>query len=338
MKSIKCIVTSSLLAAALSFSFSANAEEIKARSLKMPLVNSFTHPQGLGAKAFVAEVAKNSNGKIKINIFANGVLGGEQQVASAMQGGTIEVSMMSPAQLVGTIPEFVLLDFPFSFKNEKQADAVLDGPLGSKLMEYMPAKGWVGLAYMEQGYRSVSNNKHPVNTLEDLKGLKIRTILNPLYIDMFKALGVNAIPMPMPELYTALETKTVDGQENPETTLDANKLYEVQKYFSGTRHIYNPQMLMVSKKLWDSLSDTEKKIFQDAAYIARDVQRKAARDITVEARKRLVEHGVKLNDIAPEELDKMKQAVQPVVDKYSASLDPALVELFRQELEKTQNL
>lgn len=339
MKKLTHLFTSTLIAASLSLvcATGASAADISSRSLKMPLVNALDHPQGLGAKAFADEVAKNSDGKIKIKIFANGVLGGEQQVASAMQGGTIELSMMSPAQLVGTIPEFVVLDFPFSFKNEKQADAVLDGPLGEKLMTYMPEKGWVGLAYMEQGYRSVSNNKRPITSQEDLQGLKIRTILNPLYIDMFKALGVNAIPMPMPELYTALETKTVDGQENPETTLDANKLYEVQKYFSGTRHIYNPQMLMVSKKLWDKLSDDEKKIFQDASYVARDVQRKAAREMTEKARANLIAHGVQLNELPPEELVKMKATVQPVTDKYAAALDPELIALFQQELERTNS-
>ncbi|WGE28062.1 TRAP transporter substrate-binding protein [Edwardsiella tarda] len=304
----------------------------------MPIVNAIDHPQGVGAKVFAEEVAKNSNGKIKIKIFPNGTLGGEQQVASAMQGGTIEVSMMSPAQIVGTVPQFIVLDFPFTLKNEAQADAVLDGPFGKQLMSYMPEKGWVGLAYMEQGYRSISNNKRPINTLEDIKGLKIRTILNPLYIDMLNALGANAIPMPFPELYTAMETKTVDGQENPETSIDANKYYEVQKYFSGTRHIYNPQMLMVSKKLWDQLSEDERQIFQQAALTARDAQRQFAREMTEKSRANLLANGMQLNEISPAELARMQSVVQPVIDKYAAKLDPELVKQFQQELARTNNL
>ncbi|MFS6802121.1 TRAP transporter substrate-binding protein [Edwardsiella tarda] len=304
----------------------------------MPIVNAIDHPQGVGAKVFAEEVAKNSNGKIKIKIFPNGTLGGEQQVASAMQGGTIEVSMMSPAQIVGTVPQFIVLDFPFTLKNETQADAVLDGPFGKKLMSYMPEKGWVGLAYMEQGYRSISNNKRPINTLEDIKGLKIRTILNPLYIDMLNALGANAIPMPFPELYTAMETKTVDGQENPETSIDANKYYEVQKYFSGTRHIYNPQMLMVSKKLWDQLSEDERQIFQQAALTARDAQRQFAREMTEKSRANLLANGMQLNEISAAELARMQSVVQPVIDKYAAKLDPELVKQFQQELARTNNL
>ena len=136
--------------------------------------------------------------------------------------------MMAPAQLVGNVKEFLILDFPFVFANEKEADFVLDGPLGKKLLDKLPEKNLVGLAYMEQGFRSISNSKHPVVKLEDIQGLKLRTIQNPLYIDLLNALGANAVPMPFTELYTALETKTVDGQENPYPTVEASKLYEVQ--------------------------------------------------------------------------------------------------------------
>ena len=327
------------LAAALTLAFgTSQAADIKERNVKFPIVNAIDHPQGLGAQKFVEVVDKKSGGKIKIKIFPNGTLGGEQQVAAAMQGGTVEISMMSPAQLVGTIKEFVVLDFPFSFANTAQADAVLDGPFGKKLMEYMPAKGWVGLGFMEQGYRSISNSKRPITKLEDIKGLKIRTILNPLYVEMFNTLGANAVPMPFPELYSAMETKTVDGQENPETTVDASKFYEVQKYFSATRHIYNPQMLMVGKKFWDTLSADEQKIFEEATIEARDVQRKAARAMTDKSRKVMTEHGMQLNEIAPAELARMREAVKPVTDKYAAQLDPELVKAFHVELEKTKNL
>lgn len=336
---MKRILTPIALAAAMVLAVGpASAADIKERSAKFPIVNAADHPQGLGAQKFVEVIDKKSGGKIKIKVFPNGTLGGEQQVAAAMQGGTIEVSMMSPAQLVGTIKEFVVLDFPFSFANTAQADAVLDGPFGKKLMDYMPAKGWVGLGFMEQGYRSISNSKRPINKLEDIKGLKIRTILNPLYVDMFNTLGANAVPMPFPELYTAMEMKTVDGQENPETTVDASKFYEVQKFFSGTRHIYNPQMLMVSKTFWDSLSADEKKIFEEAAVEARDVQRKAARAMTEKSRKVMTDHGMQLNEIAPAELARMKEAVKPVVDKYAAQLEPALIKAFNAELERVKNL
>ena len=314
------------------------AADIKERSLKFPIVNAIDHPQGLGAQKFADVVDKKSGGKIKIKVFPNGTLGGEQQVAAAMQGGTIEISMMGTTQLVNTIKEFVVLSLPFTITNTAQSDAMLDGPFGRKLMDYMPAVGWVGLGFMDQGYRSISNNKRAINRLEDIKGLKLRTIQNPLFLDMLNALGANAIAMPFPELYTALEMKTVDGQENPETTVDASKLYEVQRYFSGTRHIYDAQIVMISTKLWNTLSADEKKIFEEAMAESRDVQRKASRAMTAKSRKVLIDHGMLLNEIAPAELARMKDAVKPVTEKYAAQLDPALVKAFYAELEKTKNL
>ena len=310
--------------------------EIKSRSIKLPIVNNIEHPQGVGAKKFAELIEQKSGGKIKVRVYAGGTLGGEQQVASAMQGGTIEASMMAPAQLVGNFKDFLVLDFPFAFANEREADIVLDGPLGRKLLEPMPARGLVGLVYMEQGYRSITNSKRPIEKLEDIQGLKIRTILNPLYIDMLNALGANAVPMPFPELYTALETGTVDGQENPYSTVEASKFDEVQKYFSNTRHIYNSQLLLVSKKFWDQLSDEEKKIFEDTAVETRDYQRKVAREMDEKSRQTMVKNGMQINDIAPEEIARMREKVKPVVDKYAAQVGEDLTKELYAEIEKAR--
>jgi TRAP-type transport system periplasmic protein len=314
----------------------AQTADIKDRTIKMPVVNAIDHPQGIGAKKFAELVEQKSGGKIKVKVYPGGTLGGEQQVASAMQGGTIEVSMMAPAQLVGNYKEFLVLDLPFAFANEREADAVLDGPFGKKLLEIMPAKGLVGLAYMEQGYRSISNSKRPINKLEDIQGLKIRTIQNPLYVDMLNTLGANAVPMAFTELYTALDTRAVDGQENPYSTLEASKFYEVQKYMSATKHIYNPQLLLVGKKFWDTLSPAEKKIFQDAANEARDYQRKVAREMSDKSRQFLVKNGMQINDIAPQEIARMRDKVKPVVDKYSTQIGEPLVKEFYAELDKAR--
>jgi tripartite ATP-independent transporter DctP family solute receptor len=332
---LKKSILSAVLAAALAAA-SAVAQDIKDRSVKMPIVNAIDHPQGIGAAKFAELVAQKSGGKIKVKVYPGGTLGGEQQVASAMQGGTVEVSMMAPAQLVGNYKEFLVLDLPFAFANEREADLVLDGPFGKKLLEVMPAKGLVGLAYMEQGYRSISNSKRPINKLEDIQGLKIRTIQNPLYVDMLNTLGANAVPMAFTELYTALDTKAVDGQENPYATLEASKFYEVQKYMSATKHIYNPQLLLVGRKFWDTLSPAEKKIFQDAATEARDYQRKVAREMSEKSRQFLVKNGMQINDIAPQEIARMRDKVKPVVDKYSAQIGEPLVKEFYAELDKAR--
>jgi len=333
-KSVLSVVAAVLAVAGASAG--AQTGDIKERTIKMPVVNAIDHPQGIGAKKFAELVEQKSGGKIKVKVYPGGTLGGEQQVASAMQGGTVEVSMMAPAQLVGNYKEFLVLDLPFAFANEREADLVLDGPFGKKLLEIMPAKGLVGLAYMEQGYRSISNSKRPINKLEDIQGLKIRTIQNPLYIDMLNTLGANAVPMAFTELYTALDTRTVDGQENPYSTLEASKFYEVQKYMSATKHIYNPQLLLVSKKFWDTLSPAEKKIFQDAANESRDYQRKVAREMSDKSRQFLVKSGMQINDISPQELARMRDKVKPVVDKYAAQIGEPLVKEFYAELDKAR--
>ena len=333
---LKRSMLSAVFAAAVVAATSTAAQDVKERSVKMPIVNAIDHPQGIGATKFAELVEQKSGGKIKVKVYPGGTLGGEQQVASAMQGGTVEVSMMAPAQLVGNYKEFLALDLPFAFANEREADIVLDGPFGKKLLEVMPAKGLVGLAYMEQGYRSISNSKRPINKLEDIQGLKIRTIQNPLYVDMLNTLGANAVPMAFTELYTALDTKAVDGQENPYATVEASKFYEVQKFMSATKHIYNPQLLLVGKKFWDTLSPAEKKIFQDAAYEARDYQRKVAREMDAKSRQFLVKSGMQINDISPQEIARMRDKVKPVIDKYSAQIGEPLVKDFYAELDKAR--
>ena len=328
----KTFLTLTLLAAATA----TFAADIKDRTIKFPIVNQLDHPQGIGAKKFAELVEAKSGGKIKVKIFPGGTLGGEQVVASSMQGGTVEASSMAPAQLVGMVKEFVVLDFPFSFANEREADFVLDGPVGKKLMDKLPEKGLIGLGFMEQGYRSITNSKRPVTKLEDIQGLKIRTILNPLYIDMLNALGANAVPMPFPELYGALESKAVDGQENPYSTAEASKLYEVQKYMSVTQHIYNSQMMLVSKKFWDTLSADEKKILQDASNEASVYQRKVAREMNDKSRQTLIKNGMVINDVAPAELQRMRDKVKPVIDKFTAQVGEGLVKEFYVELDKAK--
>lgn len=331
---LKRIAAAVLIAAAAASS--TFAADIKERSIKFPIVNQIDHPQGIGAKRFADLVEQKSGGKMKVRIYPGGTLGGEQQVASAMQGGTIEAASMAPAQLVGMIKEFVVLDFPFSFANEREADAVLDGPVGRKLMDKLPEKGLIGLGYMEQGYRSITNSKRPITRIEDIQGLKIRTILNPLYLDMLNALGANAVPMPFPELYTALESKAVDGQENPYATAEASKFYEVQKYFSNTRHIYNSQLMLVSKKFWDQLSADERKILQDASTEASTYQRRVARALSDQSKQNLIKAGMQINDLSPQELARMRDKIKPVIDKYSAQVGEPLLKEFYAELEKAR--
>ena len=178
-------------------------------------------------------------------------------MALVLIGGAQEMMVGSTATLVGITKEMALWDTPFLFNTAKEADTVLDGPIGQKVMDKLQEKGLVGLAYWENGFRNLTNSKRPVTKLEDLDGIKLRVMQNEVYLDSFKLMGANATPLPFSELFSALETKTVDGQENPYNTILSSKFYEVQKYLSVTNHVYSPWIMTVSKKWWDQLSKDE---------------------------------------------------------------------------------
>ncbi|MBT9553338.1 MAG: TRAP transporter substrate-binding protein [Hydrogenophaga sp.] len=314
----------------------AMAADIKERTIKYAVIYDIKHPHGLGAQKFADLVAQRSDNKIKVKVFPNATLGGEVAIISAMQGGTVEMSAVATSQLVGVIKDFAALDLPFLFSNEKEVDRVVEGPVGKTFLDKMPVKGLVGLSFFEHGFRNLTNSRHPVTKLEDIQGLKIRVEQNSVAIDTWNTLGANAVPMPFPELYGALEQKAVDGQENPYSTVDSAKFYEVQKYLSVTKHKYTPLVVTLSKKFWDQLSADEKKLIQDAAVEAAVYQRKANRDLSEQYLQSLKKVGMQINEIPAAELVRMRAKVQPVVDKYSAQIGGTLVKDLFGEIEKAR--
>ena len=240
----------------------------------------------------------------------------------------------STTSLNGIVKEFGLLDFPFLFANAKQADALVDGPLGKMLTAKLPEKGVIVLGFFDLGFRNVTNSKRPIMKGADLEGLKLRVIPNPVFLETFKTFKANPVPMPFAELYGALESKAVDGEENPFAVIASSKFYEVQKYVSGTNHVYATNPIQISKRFWDKLSATEHKILQDAAIEAQNWQRVVSREVSAKALGELTAKGMLYNDVPPAELAKMRAEVRPVYDKFSAAYDPAIVSLFKSELER----
>ena len=218
----------------------------------------------------------------------------------------------------------------------RQADALLDGPLGKALIAKLPEKGLVALGYWDLGFRNVTNSKRPITKAEDLDGLKIRVIPNPVFLETFKAFKANPVPMPFAELYGALESKAVDGQENPFSVILSNKFYEVQKYVSATNHVYAANIVLVSKNFWDKLSPTEKKIMNDAADEARTYQRQVSRAAAQKAVGELQAKGMAYNEVSAAELARMRTIAKPVTEKFIASYDPAIVKLYRDETARIQ--
>lgn len=290
--------------------------QIKERVFKVGTGLSDDHPQVKSLKYFAEQLAAKSGGKLVARVYASGALGNDISMTSALRGGTLEMTIPDSSTLVSLVKPFGVLNLPLTFDNEKEADAVLDGPFGQKLLATLPDKGLVGLGFWENGFRHVTNSRRPVQRADDLSGLKLRVIQSPLFLDTFNALGANATPMPFTELYTAMEQTAVDGQENPAATILASKFYEVQKHMVMSRHMYSAWVLLMSKKTWDGLSAEEQKIVQDAAREATLHERKAIRAFSETALADLKKAGMQITELPAAEQAKLRSKLQPVLAKF----------------------
>jgi tripartite ATP-independent transporter DctP family solute receptor len=310
--------------ATLAVSGLAQAQE---RTFKFALQNPKGHPLAVGAEKFAELVAAKSGGKLKVKVFDGGTLGSDAANVSALQGGTVEIVMLNSGILASQLKDFEVFDFPFMFANGKEADAVVDGPFGQKLHAKLADKGIIGLAYTELGFRNLTNSRKPINTVEDIAGLKLRVIPNAINVDWVKALGANPTPLAFPEVYAALEQKAIDGQENPLSVILANKFFEVQKYLALTNHQYNPQSIIFSKKVWDTLSPADRKVLQDAANETSRFQRQVSRDAAASTLDALKKAGMQVSELSPAEQAKLRDKLKPVIDKHGAAIAGTVAEL-----------
>jgi TRAP-type transport system periplasmic protein len=308
--------------------------QIQKRTIKFATQNPKGHPIVTGMEKFAELVAAKSGGKIKVKLFPGGVLGGDAPNVSALQGGTLEMVSLNAGILASQQKEFAVFDFPFLFASASEADAVLDGPFGAMMLGKLEAKGIHGLVFWDLGFRSITNSKRPISKVEDIAGLKLRVIPNAINVDWVTALGANPTPLAFPEVYAALEQRAIDGQENPFTVILANKFHEVQKYLAVTNHQYNPQAVVISKKLWDRLGAEEKKIFQDAAAEAARFQRRVSREQAGIALDKLKKAGMQVSELSAAELQKFRAKVKPVIDKHTALVGAETVDALRSALAK----
>ncbi len=326
----------SLAALCVAASPATHAQDIQERTIKFGHLNNTDHPVSLGVKRFAELVLAKSGGKLKVQEFPSSQLGNELQQQSALQGGVQEMTAPATTSLAGIVKEFGLVDFPFSVSSFAQADALLDGPLGQALIARLPERGLVALGYWDLGFRNVTNSKRAITKPEDLEGLKIRVIPNPVFLETFKAFKANPVPMAFAELYGALEAKAVDGQENPYAVILSNKFFEVNKFVSATNHVYAANIMLVGKRFWDRLSPVEQKIMTDAANETRAYQRQMSRAAAATAVGELQAKGMQFNELTPAEQARMRQIAKPVTDKFAASYDPAIVKLYNDELAKAR--
>jgi len=335
---MKRLMIKTLLAAvaATAFTTTVSTAFAQERTIKFANQNTKGHPIVMGMEKFAEIVAAKSGGKIKVNIFPGGALGSDQANVSALQGGTLEMASMNSGIFASQVKEFAIFDFPFLFSNTKEADAVMDSTFGKNLHKKLEDKGIVGLAYYELGFRNITNGKRPINKVEDLEGLKLRVIPNPINVDWVKALGANPTPLPFPELYAALEQKAVDGQENPVATINSAKLYEVQKHMVLSNHQYNPQSVIISKKFWEKLTPAEQKIIQEAAAESAKYQRDQSRSQAAGILDNLKKNGVQVTELSAADMGKLRDKMRPVTAKYAVSVGQETVQEVQAEIAKVR--
>ena len=290
------------------------------RTIKFTNGVAADHPVADGVKRMQEVLNQRTGGKMKINAFWGGAAGGDLPATQALRAGTQEMVCTSSSPLVGIVKELGVFDLPFLFANEREADAVLDGPAGRYFNQKLEAAGLVNLAYWENGFRNLTNSRRPVTKVEDFNGVKVRVMQNNIFLDTFKTLGTNAVPMAFGEVFTALETKTIDGQENPFVTIDTSKFYEVQKFLSVTRHAYTPFLVLYSKRLWDQLSPQEQAALREAAIEGQKAQRASIRAQSDKALAALRAKGMQVNEISPAEQRRMFDTVRPVYDKHRETI------------------
>jgi len=301
-----------------------------AQNARLGYVPTEDHPVGQASRYFAKLVEEKTHGRVKIDTFGNGVLGSEPEMQASVQAGFIDIMVGPTPNLVGVVPQFMIYDLPFFYKDFAAADAVMDGPVGEQLFAQLKEKtGMVGLAWWDNGFRHMTNKIRPVKTVEDMAGINIRVIPNPLFIATWKALGTNPTPLPWPELYSALENGAVDAQETPYALIYTARFYEVQKYLTKTGHVYTPFVLLASRKWFGSLSDEDKKLVMEAGKESAAYQRKISRKSAEDLEQELVAKGFEITQPTPEALAAMRERVAPVVKEYTEKIGSDMVEQAR---------
>lgn len=310
-----------------------SAQDYRERELRFAMSLAGDHPLGQAGEKFAELVKTGSGGKITVSLYPNAVLGSDQQNLAAVRGGTLDFTTMATGLLGGINKEFMVFDLPFMFGTAEEAWALSDGPVGSGLMAKLAPEGIHGLGVWHLGFRNMTNNRRAITRLEDMEGLKLRVIAAPVYIDMFTALKANPVPMTFGEVYGALESRAIDGQDNPLAVILSAKFAEVQKYLTLTRHIYTGMPFLMSQKTWDEFNADERKLITEAAEAAK----LAGREIGLAQEAAAIatlEKDMAVNELAPEELARMREAIRPVYDRFAAEVGPEVMGQAEAELAK----
>jgi TRAP-type transport system periplasmic protein len=322
-----------MVGASLALCSTAALAEVKA---KIGHAMPETHPQAAAMNKFAELATAYTKGNVKVQAYHGGSLGSDEKQLQAVQSGTQELYIGTLAPLSTRVKEVQVWDLPFMFQNEKEVYAVLDGASSKLIFQKIEPAGLVGLTWTGMGFRNLSNSKRSVNKLEDVAGLKIRVMANPVALETWKTIGANAVPMAFAEVFPALEIKALDGQENPLVHMYSNKMQEVQKFISVTNHVYTPVALVASKKFWDTLSPADQAGIQKAATEAGLLQRKLLDEGDNDVVAKFKAAGVTINNVSPAELARIQEKVKPVVAKFAPIIGEDFVKGFYAEIDKAR--
>jgi tripartite ATP-independent transporter DctP family solute receptor len=268
----------------------------------------------IAATKFEELVEERTEGKVNIEIFPNASLGDERTLLEGMQIGTVDMGVITNGPVANFVEEMAVFELPFLFPSPEAAYSVLDGPIGQELLDKLADVNLKGLAYAERGFRNLTNSERAVNSPEDLDGLRIRVMENPVYTDTFRELGANAIPMAWTEALTAMQQGTIDGQENPVNVIHSFKLDETQNYMTLSRHTYAPAIFVMGMPAWNQLPEAAQAVLEEAAQAAAEHERQVNANMEAEQLAALREAGMEIND-APD-MEAFQAAVVPVYEKY----------------------
>jgi len=304
----------------------AAAPAMAQQTLRMAYALSQQSHYGAGGEAFSQAITQSTGGKIQVQQFPNSALGGEREVIEGLQLGTIDLAIVSTGATLNFVPKTGVFDIPFLFRDLAHARQVLDGPIGQNLLTEFGNRGLVALAWGEQGFRHLTNHVRPVATPQDIKGLKIRITENPIHLAAFRQLGVLATPMAWPEVATALQQGTIDGQENPLSVIIPAKLSQMEKYLSLTAHVYGPAVVLISPAVYNSLSDEDKARIKDAGLKGAQAMRGFVDNIEQTGVEELKKQGMQVSTV---DHDAFVQAVQPVYPQYYKQFGQELIDSIR---------
>ncbi|APE32369.1 C4-dicarboxylate ABC transporter substrate-binding protein [Halomonas aestuarii] len=268
----------------------------------------------IAAEKFEDLVEERTDGKVNIELYPNASLGDERTLLEGMQIGTVDMGVITNGPVANFLEEMAVFELPFLFPSPEAAYEVLDGPIGQELLDRLSEVNLKGLAYAERGFRNLTNSERPVTTPEDLEGLRIRVMENPVYVDTFRELGANAIPMAWTEALTAMQQGTIDGQENPVNVIHSFKLYETQDYMTLSRHTYAPAIFVMGMPAWGQLPEAAQTVLVDAAQEAAEHERRVNAEMAAEQMAALREAGMEI--VEEPDIAAFQEAVAPVYEKY----------------------